>query len=53
MVPFFVPAYIMNNLSTSLYRCRVMREVSSSLKTKQAFADSIDLFPLRKISAAL
>jgi hypothetical protein len=35
------------------HRCRVMRETSNAFKTKQAFADSIDLFPLRKISAAL
>jgi hypothetical protein len=33
--------------------CRVLRETASAIKTKQVFADSIDLFPLKKISAAL
>lgn len=33
--------------------CRMLRETASAIKTKQVFADSIDLFPLKKISAAL
>jgi hypothetical protein len=31
----------------------MLRETASAIKTKQVFADSIDLFPLKKISAAL
>lgn len=43
----------LRNMDAAAARCRVLRETASAIKTKQAFADSIDLFPLKKISAAL
>jgi len=43
----------LRNLDQAASKCRVLRESANAVKTKQAFADSIDLFPLKKISAAL
>ena len=43
----------LRNMDQAASKCRVLRETANAIKTKQAFADSIDLFPLKKISAAL